>query len=70
MANVIDIKALSKEELLSLIKSLLNEKFITHELLSEIAENNTNDGTDNMAEIEALINKHFEEYDEVFRKLA
>lgn len=69
MANVIDVKALSKEELLGLIRNLITEKLITHELLAEVADNNYS-YIDEMSEIDALISKHFEEYDEVFRKLA
>ena len=71
MASVIDIKTLSKDEIVHLIKQLLDLKIITPELLSEIAKRN-NDAIhpENMEYIESLINKHFEEYDEVFRKLA
>jgi len=38
----------------------------------EIAESKTkkNENSNDMEYIELLINKHFEEYDEVFRKLA
>ncbi len=69
MANVIDVKTLSKEELLGLIRNLIIEKLITHELLSEIANNNYG-SIDDISEIDTLISKHFEEYDDVFRKLA
>lgn len=69
MANVIDVKTLSKEELLGLIRNLITEKLITHELLSEIANNNYG-SIDDISEIDTLISKHFEEYDDVFRKLA
>lgn len=69
MANVIDVKTLSKEELFGLIRNLITEKLITHEFLVEVANNNYNN-IDDISEIDALISKHFEEYDEVFRKLA
>jgi hypothetical protein len=71
MASVIDIKTLSKDEIVHLIKQLLDLKIITPQLLSEIAKKN-NDAVnpESMEYIESLINKHFEEYDEVFRKLA
>ena len=69
MANVIDVKTLSKEELLGLIRNLITEKLITHELLTEIANNNYG-SIDDISEIDTLISKHFEEYDDVFRKLA
>jgi hypothetical protein len=71
MASVIDVKALSKNEVIHLIKDLLNENILTHQLLSEVADiNKSKDSTENINYIEALIDKHFEEYDEVFRKLA
>ena len=71
MASVIDVKTLSKEEIVGLIKELLKEKIITNEFLSELADQNSQDDTfDDLAYIESLIDKHFEEYDEVFRKLA
>jgi len=71
MASVIDVKTLSKNEILHLIQDLLNEKIITPELLAELAEKEHNlDSKEDMAFIESLVNKHFEEYDEVFRKLA
>lgn len=71
MASVIDIKTLSKDEIVHLIKQLLDLKIITPHLLSEIAKKN-NDAVnpESMEYIESLINKHFEAYDEVFRKLA
>ncbi len=69
MASVIDVKTLSKEDVIHLIKDLLHEKLITREILDEIADKN-NHSEDDLAYIERLVNKHFEEYDEIFRKLA
>lgn len=69
MASVIDVKTLSKNDVIHLIKDLLNEKLITREILDEIADKN-NQYEDDMAYVERLVNKHFEEYDEIFRKLA
>lgn len=72
MASVIDVNTLSKNEIILLIKDLLDHKIITHQFLSEVAEMNDlkSEDIEDMAKIEALINKHFDEYDEVFRKLA
>ncbi len=69
MASVIDVKTLSKEDVIHLIKDLLHEKLITREILDKIADKN-NHSEDDLAYIERLVNKHFEEYDEIFRKLA
>jgi hypothetical protein len=72
MASVIDVKTLSKTEIIHLVKDLLESKIITHQFLSELADISgaeVND-THSMEYIESLIDKHFEEYDEVFRKLA
>ena len=71
MASVIDVKTLSKGELIHLVKDLLESKIITHQFLSELADiSETENDTLSMEYIESLIDKHFEEYDEVFRKLA
>ena len=72
MASVIDVKTLSINEIKHLINDLIESDIITHEFLLEIAESkmNKNENSNDMAYIESLINKHFEEYDEVFRKLA
>lgn len=72
MASIIDVKTLSKNEIKHLIHDLIESEIITHEFLLEIAESKTkkNENSNDMEYIELLINKHFEEYDEVFRKLA
>ncbi len=72
MASIIDVKTLSKKEIKQLIHDLIESKIISHEFLLEIAESKTkkNENSNDMEYIESLINKHFEEYDEVFRKLA
>ena len=71
MASVIDVKTLSKSEIIHLVKDLLESKIITHQFLSELANiSETENDTLSMEYIESLIDKHFEEYDEVFRKLA
>ena len=59
------------DEIIHLVRQLLDLKLITPQLLTEVAKkNNSNDDIESMDYIESLINKHFEEYDEVFRKLA
>ena len=71
MDSVIDVRTLSKDEIIHLVRQLLDLKLITPQLLTEVAKkNNSNDDIESMDYIESLINKHFEEYDEVFRKLA
>lgn len=72
MASVIDIKTLSKKDIKSLIHDLIESEIITHQLLLDIAEFGESKSKDlnDMSYIESLIDKHFEEYDEVFRKLA
>jgi hypothetical protein len=71
MAGVIDVKNLNKDEIRHLIIELLNQNLITMDILTELVENKNKDTSEgDMSHIESLINKHFEEYDEVFRKLA
>ena len=72
MASVIDVKKLTKNEIKHLIHDLIESKIITHQFLLELAESKVkkNEDIDDMQFIESLIDKHFEEYDEVFRKLA
>ena len=71
MDSVIDVRTLSKDEIIHLVRQLLDLKLITPQLLTEVAKkNNSNNDIESMDYIESLINKHFEEYDEVFRKLA
>ena len=70
-STTIDVKKLSKEEVVILVKNLFKENLITNELLEEMANiNSKNTSQEELAYIEQLIEKHFEEYDEVFRKLA
>ncbi|MBC7885394.1 MAG: hypothetical protein H7X99_07955 [Saprospiraceae bacterium] len=72
MASIIDVKTLSKSEIINLVKDLLESKIITRNFLSELADISDSEvvDTSSMEYIESLIDKHFEEYDEVFRKLA
>jgi predicted house-cleaning noncanonical NTP pyrophosphatase (MazG superfamily) len=73
MASVIDVKTLSKKEIVLLLKDLIDNKMVTHQILAKVAETNSTvneHDIDDMSYIESLIDKHFEEYDEVFRKLA
>ncbi len=72
MASVIDVKTLSKNEIKHLIHDLIESEIITHQFLLELVESKVkkNEDFDDMQYIESLIDKHFEEYDEVFRKLA
>lgn len=69
MTIEIDVTKLSKEESINLVKDMLEHKLITKELIDQINEEKSINGID-MSQIEAMIRKHFEEYDEVFRKLA
>ncbi|MFZ1750279.1 MAG: hypothetical protein WAU01_08815 [Saprospiraceae bacterium] len=68
MASVIDVKKLSKKEIQQLVYELIESEMITSQFLLELAE--SKEKTDDLKYIESLIDKHFEEYDEVFRKLA
>ena len=71
MENTIDVKTLSKTQIICLIKDLIDEKLITSQLILQILDKKPeNEPVEDLAYIEQLINKHFEEYDEVFRKLA
>lgn len=38
MAKLIDVKTLGKKEIILLVKDLLDNKIITHQLLTEVAE--------------------------------
>lgn len=72
MASVIDVKKLTKKEIKHLIHELIESEIITHQFLVELAESKAkkSEDLDDIQYIESLIDKHFEEYDEVFRKLA
>jgi hypothetical protein len=71
MEKAIDVKTLSKPQIIRLIKDLIDEKLITSQLILQILDKKPeNEPLEDADYIEKLINKHFEEYDEVFRKLA
>jgi hypothetical protein len=65
----IDVTKFSKTEVISLLQEMFKANMITKEIVDEVFQTKTINGID-MTRIEKLIDKHFEEYDEVFRKLA
>ncbi len=68
MANVIDVKALSKEEQYQLVFDILRNNYELKTKLEKIVPNS--DDEISMEYIEKLIDQDFERYGEVFRKLA
>jgi hypothetical protein len=65
--NTIDVSSLSPGDVKQILLRMIHEKKITKELLNELTQ------TDLLAEtnrIEAIVEKHFEEYEEIFKKLA
>jgi hypothetical protein len=71
MENAIDVKTLSKTQIIRLVKDLIDEKLITSQLILQILDKKpVSESGEDLDYVEKLINKHFEEYDEVFRKLA
>ncbi|HMP31702.1 MAG TPA: hypothetical protein PKD85_19020 [Saprospiraceae bacterium] len=67
MTVEIDVKKLSKESVKSLLRELISADMLTAEFLKELQIESTNK---DFNRLEKIINKHFEQYDEVFRKLA
>ncbi len=65
--NTIDVAKLSKKEVKQVLQDMINGKIVTIQLLEELclAENKKDKNR-----ISEIVDRHFEEYDEVFRKLA
>lgn len=72
MASVIDVKQLTKKEIKHLLNDLIESEIVTHQFLLDLVETKSKEmeKTNDLNYIESLIDKHFEEYDDVFRKLA
>lgn len=68
MANVIDVKTLSKEEQYQIVIEILRNNNELKTKLEKVVPNSEDEIS--MEYIEKLIDQDFERYDEVFRKLA
>jgi hypothetical protein len=68
MANVIDVKTLSKEEQYQLVIEILRNNNELKTKIEKVVPNSEDEIS--MEYIEKLIDQDFERYDEVFRKLA
>lgn len=68
-----DIKNISRAELKSIILELLKEgllKDVVKDILKENKIIPVQEVNDNLSEIDAIIDSHFDKYDDVFKALA
>ncbi len=68
MAALIDITKLTKQEQCEIIRDILNYNIDIRNAFHKIVPSNEEEVS--IKYVEKLMLKHFEEYDEVFRKLA